>query len=157
MKISIANRQKKTKLPLKQIKRDCISALKALNVTGAELSLVFASSVAVKKLNTQYRGKDTTTDVLSFPLHEFMGRPSLFKGAALKAKQEGMDFLLGDIVIDPIVAQRQAKEFNHDLSQEIRRLIVHGLLHLVGYDHETTPYERRKMSKAENNLMQSIS
>jgi len=90
---------------------------------GKTFSLAFISDRRMKKLNKFFRGKDTTTDVLSFP-HE----PDEFDVDKTN---------LGDIVISAEQAQRQAKENGLTLDNEIKQLILHGILHLCGYDHET--------------------
>jgi probable rRNA maturation factor len=81
----------------------------------------------VRSLNRQYRGKDHTTDVLSFP-----------------AEEPG---LLGDVVIAQGVAARQAREAGHSLATEFRVLALHGLLHLLGYDHETDEGQMRRIER----------
>lgn len=101
-------------------------ALQELNLPqDAEVSVVFVDDVAIQDLNREYRQKDTPTDVLSF------------------AQQEGEDLIdaygvpvLGDIVISLERATEQAESFQHSLMRELAFLLVHGLLHLVGYDHD---------------------
>lgn len=90
---------------------------------GKTFSVVFVSDRRMKQLNELFRGKDATTDVLSFP-HE----PDEFDPDKNN---------LGDIVISAEQAERQAAECGLDLDTEIQQLILHGLLHLCGYDHET--------------------
>jgi probable rRNA maturation factor len=97
----------------------------------------------MRSLNHAWRGKDRTTDVLSFSLREGMFshiRPEM----------------LGDIVISVPVAARQAREEGHTLAREIDRLLVHGLVHLLGYDHERGRQEARRMSKKERELLEGI-
>ncbi len=90
---------------------------------GKTFSVAFVSDRRMKQLNELFRGKDATTDVLSFP-HE----PDEFDPDKNN---------LGDIVISAEQAERQAAECGLDLDTEIQQLILHGLLHLCGYDHET--------------------
>lgn len=157
MRVSLTNRQRKTKLPLRRIERETRKALRLLGLKGVELSLVFASAAAVRKLNHNYRGIDSTTDVLSFPLHEFGGSVRKCRAAAANATTApGGVLLLGDVVIDPARALRQAHEYGHSLGDEILRLVVHGVLHLLGHDHEGGAYERRKMARAESDLLDAI-
>jgi len=89
---------------------------------GKSFSVALVSDERIRELNQFFRGKDSATDVLSFP-HE----PSEF---------DPRDDFLGDIVISTETAQRQAKENGLLLENEIKQLILHGLLHLCGYDHE---------------------
>ena len=144
-------------MPLRRLERESRKALSSLGLERAELSLVFASARHVRRLNLQYRGIDSTTDVLSFPLHEFMGRPAVYRSAAKDARaQPGMGLLLGDVVIDPELALTQAGELGHSPGDELMRLVVHGLLHLLGYDHERGANERRRMRRAELRLFEAL-
>jgi probable rRNA maturation factor len=103
-------------------------AAEALGVgEHAEVSVVFADDEYIQELNRQYRGKDTPTDVLSFALDEGE-EPGVVGGPE--------ETLLGDIVISLETATRQAEDFGHSLERELAYLTVHGMLHLVGYDHE---------------------
>lgn len=109
-------------------------------VNGKHFSVAFVSDRRMKELNGLFRGKDATTDVLSFP-HE----PDEFEtshAAGFTADGElptegGSKHFLGDIVISAEQAERQAKENKLTLNAEIKQLILHGVLHLCGYDHET--------------------
>jgi probable rRNA maturation factor len=109
-------------------------------VNGKHFSVAFVSDRRMKELNSLFRGKDATTDVLSFP-HE----PDEFEtshAAGFTADGElptegGSGHFLGDIVISAEQADRQAKENKLSLNAEIKQLILHGVLHLCGYDHET--------------------
>ena len=101
-----------------------------------ELTIALISDARMRTLNRSYRNKDYATDVLSFPACDDMaGRsvPSQAReaGASLRRRY------LGDIVIATGVAQRQADEVGHRIGTELRVLALHGLLHLLGYDHET--------------------
>jgi probable rRNA maturation factor len=89
-----------------------------------EVTVALVSDARMRTLNRAYRNKDYATDVLSFPAHEE------------RSKAEA-DAYLGDIVIAVGVAQRQADEVGHPVSTELKVLALHGLLHLLGYDHET--------------------
>jgi probable rRNA maturation factor len=94
-------------------------------------------------LNHQYRGMDKTTDVLSFPLYEEIQN----------SKPMPHIFALGDIVISLHKAKKQAEENGVTLNEEVKRLLIHGLLHLMGYDHEQSRYLKGKMQKMEFELM----
>ena len=110
----------------------------------AVLSLLLTDDDEIQSLNEQYRGKDKPTDVLSFS----QGTPS-----ALRFSET---FPLGDIVISVPTAERQAEELEVTLAEEILRLSIHGLLHLLGYEHEDVPEERvKEMEEKEEELYQS--
>ncbi len=97
----------------------------------------------MRTLNRHYRGKDRTTDVLSFSLRE---------GSFGHIRPE----MLGDIVISVPTAFRQAKMVGHGINAEIQRLLVHGLVHLLGYDHERSLREARRMKRMEQRLLHRL-
>jgi probable rRNA maturation factor len=90
-----------------------------------EVSIAFIDDDAMKELNQKFRKKAATTDVLTFPADDSYNEPSATGRP------------LGDIVISVDQARRQAADEKHSLSTEIRYLVVHGILHALGYDHET--------------------
>ena len=99
------------------------------------VTVAILSDIRVRALNRKYRGKDETTDVLSFPAETARGgRPGPF---------------LGDIAISRGIAQKQSKLLGHSLTVEVRVLALHGLLHLLGYDHES---DRGRMARTEARL-----
>ncbi len=104
---------------------------------------MFVGDRAMRTLNRRYRGKDKTTDVLSFSMRE---------GAFPRVQPE----VLGDIVIAVPTAARQAAEAGHALGREIEVLLVHGLLHLLGYDHERSGDEARRMKRRELQLLKRM-
>jgi probable rRNA maturation factor len=109
----------------------------------AEVSVLLIGDRAMRTLNRQYRGKDRTTDVLSFPLRE---------GKFYRVQHH----LLGDIVISVPAAARQAQAAGEALHDEIDRLLVHGFLHLLGYDHERGGVEARRMEARERRLREAL-
>lgn len=108
-----------------------------------DVSIAVVSDRRMRALNRQFRGKDAVTDVLSFPART----PGSFSPGA-DTKMNPASFL-GDIVIAAGVAARQAREAGHPVSTELRVLALHGLLHLLGYDHDT---DGGKMARAEARL-----
>jgi probable rRNA maturation factor len=115
-------------------------ALEVLGLNKAELSIVLVSDAQIRKLNKLYRNKDKPTDVLSFPIGE---------------KVNGW-LILGDIVISVDTARRQAKELGHSLEEELKRLLVHGLVHLLGYDHELGGEEEKKFFELEEFVLKGL-
>jgi rRNA maturation RNase YbeY len=116
--------------------------LAALRLPEAELSLVLVSDAVMRRLNRQWRGADRPTDVLSFAQAEGQG------GAP-----EG---LLGDVVISVDTARRQARERAAPLTRELDRLLIHGVLHLLGYDHERSPADAQRMQRRERSLARQL-
>ncbi len=110
-----------------------------------EVSVLFVNDAAMRRLNRLYRGIDRTTDVLSFPLQ--INKKWLLPDS---------DLLLGDIVISLPRAKRQAKEYETTFYRELGRLLIHGLLHLLGYDHEKSGYQAVKMRRMEAELAKVI-
>ena len=125
-------------LALPELRRYLHQARRAAGLRG-KFSVCLTDDEEVRVLNARFRGMDKPTDVLSFPAEaeddEF---PSPEPAAAPGA-------YLGDIVISLDTAARQAAALGHDLDQEVRILILHGLLHLAGYDHETDQGEMREL------------
>ena len=117
------------------------SSLVQLNKFSLNLSIV--DDQLIFDLNSQYRGKDKVTDVLSFPVHEDL------RDGFDEASISGGEILLGDIFICHSVAVKQAKEAGIDLITEIAELFIHGVLHLLGYDHEISAQEQEIMYRLE--------
>jgi len=115
-------------------------ALEVLGLSKVELSIVLVSDAQIKRLNKLYRHKDKPTDVLSFPIGE---------------KVNGW-LILGDIVISVDTAKRQAQELGYSLEEELKRLLVHGLVHLLGYDHELGGEEEKKFFELEAFVLKGI-
>ena len=109
---------------------------------SAELGILFVGDQRMRGLNRRYRGKDRTTDVLAFPMR---GIP------------HSSSHLLGDVVIAVPTAARQAKQGHRSLDEELTVLLVHGILHLCGYDHERSETEARRMYRRERMILRSIS
>lgn len=129
----IVNLQRKVKIKAAEY-MPFLVALEATveELAGKHFSVAFISDRRMTELNKVFRDKDATTDVLSFP-HEADEFESIHH---LSASSETGQFL-GDIVISLEQAERQAKSNKLSLDKEIRQLILHGALHLAGYDHET--------------------
>jgi len=111
-------------------------------LTGqTEVSVTFMSDAAIREINAQYRGMDKSTDVISFALEE------ITEGEVVIISEQDMPTVLGDILISVETAERQAKDYGHDLNREICFLALHGFLHLLGYDHETEGDEMKMFGR----------
>ena len=127
MEILIKNQQKTIKINQRKIREIVKKALQFLKVDEkTEISILFTDDKFIRSLNNKYRGIDKSTDVLSFSLWE----------GSVKTPESESDKLLGDIIISVETAQRQADKLNHSREKELAVLLIHGLLHLTGYDHE---------------------
>jgi probable rRNA maturation factor len=117
--------------------------LGAIGDERAGLSLSLVDDAAIRVLNREYRGRDAPTDVLSFALED-------------EIELAERERLLGDVVISIETARRQAAAYDAPLQRELYRLLIHGLLHLKGHDHERAA-ERRVMEREERRLADAIS
>jgi probable rRNA maturation factor len=144
MKVQIENKQKIIKLNRRKIRSTVTKLLRQLDCPDKELSLLFVNDKTIQLLNKQYLGKDRPTNVLSFSLQE--GKYNYIN-----------PHLLGDIVISVDTALKDATAAGLSLEEEIDVLITHGLLHLLGYNHEnTTAEETRKMRVKERKLLRTL-
>ena len=143
-KVYITNNQKAVKIPSRLrilIRRACNAALEYEKFEGnTEVSVIFVDNEEIAKLNEQYRGKPTPTDVLSFPLGE---------DNHYDINQETGAAMLGDIVISMERAMEQAEMYGHSLQREVAFLTVHSMFHLLGYDHEAGGIEAVRMREKE--------
>ena len=130
--MSVGSRGRRAPALAARVGRDGRRLLRGLRLGRAELSILLVSDREMRALNRRWRGRDRPTDVLSFPQDD--GR------------------LLGDVVISVDTARRQAAEQDTTLNRETGRLLIHGLLHLLGYDHERSPAEARRMQRRERAL-----
>jgi probable rRNA maturation factor len=127
----IVNRQARMAVDVAGARLFAARLRKALRLGRREFNVCFLDDRAIRRLNAAYRGKARPTDVLSFPWQGNDGPDSV--GAA------ALEFagFLGDIVISVETARRNARHEGHSIANEIRWLILHGVLHLLGHDHET--------------------
>lgn len=118
---------------VEQVLRRGVEALRddlPLRARAVYLSLVLTDDAGIAAINRAYRRIDAPTDVLSFPQHEDV------RAVDLQASGKGAPLMLGDIVVSVPRAEEQAREYGHTRAREFGFLLVHGLLHLLGYDHE---------------------
>lgn len=123
-----------------EIRRRAEAMLALLQMEKNELSLVLSDDDQLHQLNKMYRGKDKPTDVLAFAMQE-----GDFGGVAAA----GPVALLGDVIVSVPTARKQAKEHRRPLLAELTMLIAHGLLHLLGWDHETVAKDKRMRAETE--------
>lgn len=130
---------------LELFKRVMNEAAKHQGVESGEVVLSFVDNPSIQQLNRDYRNIDRPTDVLSFAMSEEGEGELAIAGADLPT-------MLGDIVISAERAREQAEEYGHSLERELCFLLVHGFLHLIGYDHETEEQEKEMFGLQEEIL-----
>lgn len=130
--IEVVDRQRKLKLDCEHWQEFAAKALRVLPANAPGVTVAFVSDRAMRELNRRWRGRSGTTDVLSFP-------------AAQDEFEKSEGLTMGDVVISVDQAARQAAENKLSFDEEIAQLIVHGLLHLCGYDHETDNGEMNRL------------
>lgn len=141
--IHFRNQTKGSGLNGRRLKSVARELLAAAGEEHSALSLSLVGDRSIRRLNYEHRGLDKATDVLSFPLD-----PS-------EASAHGPERLLGDVVISVDTARRQAAEYDAPLENEVYRLLIHGILHVLGHDHEE-PEERAAMESEERRLAAAI-
>jgi probable rRNA maturation factor len=127
------------------VRREADAMLVELELEHAELSVLLTNDAQIHALNLEHRKKDKPTDVLSFPLDEGGGADGFVSGTRV----------LGDVVISLDTAARQARGRKRDLLPEVRFLLAHGVLHLLGYDHGN-PAEKRVMDAMTRRLVRAV-
>ena len=137
MNIEVRNRQRKYRINQRNIRKDANTILSLCGVDDIELSLLIVNNRSIRELNKKYRGMDKPTDVLAFP----MG---------------GHSKLLGDIIISMEKTHAQAAERGHSPEQEFKILLTHGILHLLGYDHEISRSEAQRMKRKEKIILSKL-
>jgi probable rRNA maturation factor len=131
--VEVVNRQRRLKLDTDAWSSFANKALNSIGNSESSATIAFVSDKKIRELNRQFRGVDKATDVLSFPA--------------------GEDINLGDVAVSVDTAAVQAKENGLSFNDEIAQLILHGLLHLCGYDHET---DKGEMNRFELKLRQKL-
>jgi probable rRNA maturation factor len=129
--IEVVNRQRKKKIEPEAWTTIASEMLKAIGKPQSSATVAFVSDTKIRELNRRFRGIDSATDVLSFP------------DAVAERQRQGQN--LGDIAVSVERAELQAKENGLRFDEEISQLILHGLLHLCGYDHETDNGEMNRL------------
>ena len=151
IKVYIKNNQTDIKVPvgIRLLIRRCFIAVLSYEkfTENAEVSVSFVNNIEIQNLNNQFRNIDKSTDVLSFPLGE---------NGVYDFNNETESYMLGDIVISLETAKKQAYVYGHSLEREIGFLTVHSMLHLLGYDHETSKLDAIKMREKEEAVLDKL-
>jgi probable rRNA maturation factor len=155
----IVNRQHRVRVPVATLEEFLVRACRAARVAPELLTVCLVSNPEISKWNRAYRRKSGPTDVLSFPANangNHGPRPphTTQRGCPAQLGPNNLDnSYLGDIAIAPLVARRNAARFGRAFDDEMRILILHGILHLMGYDHET---DNGQMDRRERRLRRAL-
>jgi len=142
-KVSVLNRQDRVPVDRRKIGAAARRILKTLGYDGYELTVVLVDDREITRLNRQYFRRNRPTNVISFPMMDETP-------ASLHSR------ILGDVVISADTARRGAEEVSKKAEEEILFLLIHGILHLTGYDHEGSVAERRKMEAKEKEFFEAL-
>jgi probable rRNA maturation factor len=136
--VFVANEQD---LPIDEVRLSTLArhTLASEEVAEVELSVLFVTSEHMKQLNSRFAGNDYATDVLAFPMME----------------DDEAATILGDVVICPDVAESNAAQLGHDVARELETLVVHGTLHLLGYDHQNDT-DKSRMEARQQSVLNSF-
>jgi probable rRNA maturation factor len=149
MALRIENRQRALKLDTRAVRRLVDLILDDHDCAGCDLTVVFARDGFVRELNASYRDVDRTTDVLAFAMCDR-------ESPGAEGDPEELEQILGDVVISVDRAVVQARRYRKTPEREILKLVAHGVLHLLGYDHENSS-ERTAMRNLENRYLRILS
>ena len=139
--VDVARHGAAQKVPVRGLKAKARRILRLLDLKDCELSVALVGDEEIRRLNGRYRARDEPTDVLAFPTED--PPPSGPR-------------LIGDVVISVEKAARQARQRRRSLDDELEVLLVHGILHNLGYDHERSPEDERTMRAMERRLRREL-
>jgi probable rRNA maturation factor len=148
MALRIENRQRALKLDTPAIRRLVRLILDDHDCAAGDLTVMFARDPLVRELNASYRGVDRATDVLAFAMSDV-------EPPSADGDPEELERVLGDVVVSVDRATVQARRYRKTPEREILKLVAHGVLHLLGHDHETSR-ERTKMRNLENRYLRTL-
>jgi probable rRNA maturation factor len=159
----ILNQQRRVRVSISGLEKFLAAARKRLRIAPRSLTVALVTDAQIARWNCAYRGKNRPTDVLSFPADVSQAEPATTRkprqprrtrATRISASaSENLPDYLGDIAIAPAVARRNAQRFGRAFDHEMRILILHGILHLLGYDHGT---DTGQMDRRENRLRREL-
>jgi probable rRNA maturation factor len=143
MKVWVKNRQRRIRIRVREVSASVTRILRSLGCLKAELSLLLVDDAQIQRLNRRYRGIDRPTDVLAF---------SMLEGEAPPISSQ----MLGDVVISVETAKKWAKRQGHPLELEVTILLIHGILHLLGYHHEDSKEAARLVERKTQAVLKEL-
>ncbi len=147
MGIALQNRQRTYRLNTERVIQWARQILTLQKCPEAEVGLCFVNDRRMREYNRRYRGKDRPTNVLAFCARE---------GSEAAPRTARMDHVLGDVVIALPTLLAEAKQYGRGDEEHLLILLIHGLLHLLGYDHERSPQEARRMQRRERRIFKAL-
>ena len=141
MPVLVRSQLRRTRFDQLCLARLAQAVLSSVGEKKADLGILLVGDRSMRRLNRDYRKKNRTTDVLAFPMREGPGPSSA---------------LMGDVVISVPTAAQQARQLGRSLDEELTTLLVHGILHLCGYDHERSNREARRMRQRERWVLRRL-
>ena len=141
MPVLVRSQLRRTRFDQLCLARLAQAVLSSVGEKKADLGILLVGDRSMRRLNRDYRKKNRTTDVLAFPMREGPGPSSA---------------LLGDVVISVPTAAQQARQLGRSLDEELTILLIHGILHLCGYDHERSNREARRMQQRERWVLRRL-
>jgi len=150
----ILNRQRAVRVARRPLELFLARVKQALGLGAADVNICFVNDTEMARMNEAFRKKKGPTDVLSFPAIRRRAPVSLARGRRQgRVRKAKAEVFLGDIAISAATARRNAEKLGRTLASELRVLILHGVLHLLGYDHET---DRGQMNRVEGRLRRRL-
>jgi probable rRNA maturation factor len=143
----IVNRQRRIALAVRPLSCFLARAQRELGFPESGVTVRLISDSAMARLNRRFRGKSGPTDVLSFPAKAIRPRRSLPRQAKHGDSTGAAQEYVGDIALSPETARRNARRFSRSLPEELRILVLHGLIHLAGFDHETDEGQMERLER----------
>jgi len=153
MSVLITNQQEKHKLDIEYIIETAQKILDALECPESELSILITDDSHIADLNQEYLNRKGPTNVIAFPMYD---DPADFQAPALESDSDAPPHLLGDVVISVETAQKEGQEMEITMMERFTQLLIHGILHLIGYDHEKTEEEAVNMETKTDELLKKL-
>ena len=159
MSVTVANRQRARKINLRLLKKIVAALLAELEIQTAEIGICLVAAPEMTRLNETFLKHKGSTDVIAFDYQDSVGQASSLSHSKIRKVRDGQDVcptLYGDIFVCVDEAVLQARKFGTNWQSEVVRYIVHGVLHLVGFD-DSSAGARRRMKRAEGRLLGKLS
>ncbi len=152
MDILISNRQSSQKISLEKVRKTAEAILNALECPDGELSVLIVDDPGIAELNREYLNREGPTNVIAFPMYD----DNTASQAPLPEHGENIPHMLGDVVISVDTARKEGGQAGISMEKRFVELLIHGILHLFGYDHEKDEQEALRMEDKSNALLEYV-